>query len=86
VHAERDVEYAIATRCDASTGLVLIPGARGHEYVRVSERGVGTKWIVDATVPFVDRERFLRIPFADTAIGPADLGPSRHFDLPGAPA
>ena len=42
VHCESDVEYAIATRCDASTDVVVIPGGRGHEYVRVSERGVGT--------------------------------------------
>ena len=83
VHSESDVEYAIATRCDASHGLVVIPGARGHEYVRVSERGVGTKWIIDATVPFAEQDRFLRIPFAETAIQPTDLEPSQHFDLPG---
>lgn len=86
VHSERDVEYAIATRCDASSGLVVIPGARGHEYVRVSDRGVGTKWIVDATVPYAEQERFLRIPFAQTTVGPDDLEPSRYFDVPGGTA
>lgn len=79
VHRESDVEYAIATRCEASSDVVVIPGGRGHEYVRVSERGVGTKWFIDATVPFAERDRFLRIPFADTWIAPDDLHPCRHF-------
>src|ERR1700726_4579334 len=38
-----DVEYAVATRMEASADLILIPGARGHEYVRVSKEGVRTK-------------------------------------------
>src|SRR5437763_12656381 len=31
-----DVEYALATRMEASRDQFMIPGARGHEYVRVS--------------------------------------------------
>ena len=31
-----DVEYALATRMEASKDIFTVPGARGHEYVRVS--------------------------------------------------
>jgi 2,5-furandicarboxylate decarboxylase 1 len=64
VHSEADVEYAIATRVEATHDVTIIPAARGHEYVRAFERGIGAKWIIDATVPFADRARFRRIPFA----------------------
>ena len=33
-----DVEYALATRMEASKDIVMVPGARGHEYVRVVQR------------------------------------------------
>ena len=46
----------------------MIPAARGHEYVRVSDRGQRTKVGIDATVPFDERERFRRVPFADVAL------------------
>lgn len=85
VHDESDVEYAIATRCAADTDLVIIPQARGHEYVRVSDKGVGTKWIVDATVPFAQRDRFLRIPFAESPVRSTDLMPCHYFDPGGSP-
>jgi 2,5-furandicarboxylate decarboxylase 1 len=73
IHSPRDVEYAIATRCDAAHDLVVIPGARGHEYVRVSDRGVLTKWLVDATVPPGERQRFSRVPFAEQPVSSEDL-------------
>lgn len=63
-----DVEYAIATRMEASNDLILIPGARGHEYVRVSKEGIRTKLGIDATVPFEDQATFRRVEFAKTAI------------------
>jgi 2,5-furandicarboxylate decarboxylase 1 len=63
-----DVEYAVATRMEASADLILIPGARGHEYVRVSKEGVRTKLGIDATVPFEDQDKFRRVEFAATAV------------------
>jgi 2,5-furandicarboxylate decarboxylase 1 len=66
-----DVEYALATRFEASRDLVVIPGARGHEYVRVSDRGIRAKLGIDATVPFADKPKFERCAFA--AIDPATL-------------
>jgi 2,5-furandicarboxylate decarboxylase 1 len=59
-----DVEYAIATRMEASRDLFTIPGARGHEYVRVGQNGIRTKLGIDATVPFAERARFARAQFA----------------------
>jgi 2,5-furandicarboxylate decarboxylase 1 len=63
-----DVEYALATRMEASADLILIPGARGHEYVRVSKEGIRTKLGIDATVPFEDQATFRRVEFAPTLI------------------
>ncbi|HWK86245.1 MAG TPA: UbiD family decarboxylase [Xanthobacteraceae bacterium] len=63
-----DVEYAIATRMEASTDLVIIPAARGHEYVRVSKEGIRAKLGIDATIPFEDQAKFRRVEFAPTEV------------------
>ena len=55
-----DVEYALATRMEASKDIFMLPAARGHEYVRVSDRGMRTKLGIDATVPFAEKARFAR--------------------------
>jgi len=73
IHSEKDVEYAIATRCDAARDLVVIPQARGHEYVRVSDRGVLTKWLIDATVSVDDRPRFTRVAFGEPELAAHEL-------------
>lgn len=81
IHDPVEVEYAVATRMEASKDLVTIPGARGHEYVRVSDRGIRTKLGIDATVPFADRARFTRVAFADVSLadGDARIGTDRRF-------
>jgi 2,5-furandicarboxylate decarboxylase 1 len=63
-----DVEYALATRMEASRDLLLTPGARGHEYIRVSQNGIRTKLGIDATVPFAEKDRFMRCRFTDVDI------------------
>jgi len=63
-----DVEYALATRMEASKDIVMVPGARGHEYVRVSNGGIRTKLGIDATVPFADKARFARCEFKPVEI------------------
>jgi 2,5-furandicarboxylate decarboxylase 1 len=63
-----DVEYALATRMEASRDLLVMPGARGHEYVRVGQNGIRSKLGIDATVPFGEQARFQRCEFADVAI------------------
>ena len=73
-----DVEYAVATRMEASSDLVLIPGARGHEYVRVSKDGVRTKLGIDATVPFEDQMKFRRVEFAPTAVNVDAFGSEKE--------
>ncbi|MGM4903396.1 UbiD family decarboxylase [Tardiphaga sp. 866_E4_N2_1] len=68
-----DVEYAIATRMEASSDLFMIPGARGHEYVRVSKDGIRTKLGIDATIPFEDQNKFRRVEFATTDVQLSDF-------------
>ncbi|MFN4282053.1 MAG: UbiD family decarboxylase [Alphaproteobacteria bacterium] len=69
-----DVEYALATRMEASKDLIVIPGARGHEYVRASNEGIRAKLGIDATVPLEQKARFARAKFAATPVTAADLG------------
>ena len=80
-----DVEYALATRMEASRDLFTVPGARGHEYVRVSDNGIRTKLGIDATVPFRDRARFARVRFAevdaDAAVWSTDPAVARRILL-----
>ena len=45
--------------------------ARGHEYVRVSDRGMRTKLGIDATVPFAEKARFARCEFKPVEIDEA---------------
>jgi 2,5-furandicarboxylate decarboxylase 1 len=65
-----DVEYALATRMEASRDLIVMPAARGHEYIRVSQNGIRAKLGIDATVPFVDKARFARCQFENVTIDP----------------
>jgi len=81
-----DVEYALATRMEASQDIVMVPGARGHEYVRVSQGGIRTKLGIDATVPFAEKARFARCEFKPVEIDgkamTADAGVARkRLDL-----
>ncbi|MBI2961079.1 MAG: UbiD family decarboxylase [Betaproteobacteria bacterium] len=62
-----DVEYALATRMEASRDLVVVPGARSHEIARVSANGIRAKLGIDATVPVEEQERFRRMQFAPVA-------------------
>jgi 2,5-furandicarboxylate decarboxylase 1 len=58
-----DVEYALATRMEASRDLFVIPAARGHEYIRPGDKGVVAKLGIDATVLVEERERYARVEF-----------------------
>jgi 2,5-furandicarboxylate decarboxylase 1 len=68
-----DVEYALATRMEASRDLVIMPAARGHEYVRVSQNGIRAKLGIDATIPVAEKARFARCEFEKVAIDPKAL-------------
>ncbi len=67
----QDVEYALATRMEASRDLIVVPQARGHEYVRVGDNGIIAKLGIDATVPFAEQARFARCSFAPAPEGVA---------------
>lgn len=68
IRSWNEVEWALTTRWDASKGLITMPGARGHEYVPISENGVRTKVAIDATLPVDFAKRHKRVP-----VPPADL-------------
>jgi UbiD family decarboxylase len=55
-----EVEWAIATRFQASRGLVLVHHARGSTLDPSSEDGLTDKVGIDATFPIKSRELFLR--------------------------
>ncbi len=63
----QDVEYALATRMEASRDLIVVPQARGHEYVRIGDHGIIAKLGIDATVPFAEQARFARCSFAPSS-------------------
>jgi len=50
---------------EASQDMFRVPAARGHEYIRVSDRGMRTKLGIDATVPFERKAEFTRLKFAE---------------------
>lgn len=68
IRSSDDIEWALATRLDAATGLMVMPGARGHEYVPISDNGVRAKLVMDASLPYGFAKRHLRVP-----IPPAEL-------------
>ena len=80
IHNPNDVEYTLATRIEASRDLLQLPGARGHEYIPVSEIGVRTKVGIDATVPVSERDRFRRVAFKEVDLSDYEhtLAPMAH--------
>jgi 2,5-furandicarboxylate decarboxylase 1 len=68
-----DVEYALATRMEASRDLFVMPAARGHEYIRVGQNGIRAKLGIDATVPFAEKARFARCQFEKVTVAPKAL-------------
>lgn len=57
-----EVEWAIATRCQADRDVVIVPRTKGSELDPSAQDGLTAKMGIDATVPFgVMPERFLRI-------------------------
>jgi 2,5-furandicarboxylate decarboxylase 1 len=83
-HDPEAVEWAVATRFNAENDLILIPGARGHEYVPIA-RGIRTKMVMDATVPPGELDRFRRVPLPErdlssyeTCVGENSENPPLH--------
>lgn len=75
-----DVDWAITTRCDVATDLVILPGQEGHilnPIVKVNADGRGgtvTKIGIDALVPFAaDRKLFTRVKFREVDLGQYDI-------------
>jgi len=60
IDSPEEVEWAIATRLQASRGLVIIRGARLSSLDPSAQDGIGDKLGIDATVPIGERARFRR--------------------------
>jgi 2,5-furandicarboxylate decarboxylase 1 len=58
---------------EASRDLIVMPAARGHEYIRVGQNGIRAKLGIDATIPFADKARFARCAFDQVTVDPAAL-------------
>src|SRR5581483_3273754 len=84
IHNPAEVEYALATRVEASQDLLLLPGARGHEYILVSDHGVRTKLGIDATVPVQRRDEFRRAQYAAVDLAAHDTTSAPGGVLPRA--
>ena len=64
-----DVEYALATRMEASRDLVIMPAARGHEYIRVGQNGIRAK-LGSMPPSRSPKARFARCEFERVTIDP----------------
>ncbi|HEY7065828.1 MAG TPA: UbiD family decarboxylase [Chloroflexota bacterium] len=84
LHNPADVEYAVATRVEASKDLLLFPGARGHDYILVSDHGIRTKVGIDATVTVERREEFRRARYAAVDLAAHDTTTAPSESLPWA--
>jgi 2,5-furandicarboxylate decarboxylase 1 len=58
---------------EASRDLLVLPDARGHEYIRIGRNGIRAKLGIDATVPFEDKERFGRCSFESVTLDAKNL-------------
>jgi len=58
-----DVNWAIATRCQADRDVFIVPGACGNKLDPSSDDGLSAKMGIDATVPMREKatDKFLRI-------------------------
>jgi len=65
IHNMEEVEWAIATRFDASKDLLLFGKARSHEIIPVTDEGIRGKIGMDATAPFEKKDTFQRARFFD---------------------
>lgn len=74
-----DVEWAITTRFNPDTGMLILPGEEGHilnPMVSMAEDGKSgtvTKIGMDATVPADDKARFERVLYRQVELGDYDI-------------
>lgn len=65
VHDPVEVEWAVATRCQADRDVIVLPAAQGSKLDPSTDDGVGAKMGLDATVPreaLQGRFRRIRVP------------------------
>ena len=69
-----DVLWAMNTRFQGDRDIITIPGVRCHPLdpssnpaysPSIADKGISCKTIYDCTVPFDQKDRFLRAPFME---------------------
>ncbi|PDY49535.1 UbiD family decarboxylase [Bacillus toyonensis] len=65
IYNPEDMEWALATRHDPASDMILIPDARGHELNPITDEGLGTKIGIDATAPYPRNWEFERLDIQD---------------------
>lgn len=60
IYDPEDVEWALAARFRADSGLFVVPFARGHELNPSTDAGITHKVGIDATVPYPRPQAFER--------------------------
>lgn len=64
---EKQVEWAIATRVQPKEDIIIIPSCKGSSLdPSQKEDGTTDKWIIDATKPLKEKQKFERIKFGET--------------------
>jgi len=73
IYNPADVEFAMATRMDPVTDIVIIPGAFGHELNPVVKGNVGAKVGFDCTCPVPRSSEYTRLSFKNVDIGKYEI-------------
>ena len=79
IYNANDITWAISTRFNADTDLILLKNEFGHwlnPMAIMNEEGTGatiTKMGMDATVPFSRREELVRVAFQEVALDDYDI-------------
>jgi hypothetical protein len=73
IRSAQDVEWALATRLDPGSGIVVIDKAFGHGLNPSFPNYLGPKVGFDATQPFPKRPEYERVAFRDVALEAYDI-------------
>jgi 2,5-furandicarboxylate decarboxylase 1 len=61
VFDDEQVAWAVATRVQADRDVLVVPNSKGSPLDPSSDRGLGAKMGIDATVPAAERDRYARM-------------------------
>lgn len=73
IYDPEEIERAMATRCDPSRDIVIIPHALGHELNPVTQNGFGSKMGFDCTYPVPKEEKYEKVEFIQVDLDKYDI-------------